>query len=369
MCLSEGSKIVIDACESFLISMLLPPISSSPSVASTVVTDRYHTPSPLTSGYQTPCEDVPPIPAKIISILQVNVTSTAPSLLSRPFRHHSPPLHPQAQANEMASTIKHFSKSSIDMLVADVLQNCIDLHRPLDLRACLRAKATLEMLLQCMQDPKGPMSRDMNEWEKLKRSCWRFAALMRVLSVAVPTMQGGRQYAPGTWVPQLVVVREPKVLDELPVGAEEEKELWPCWSVQAQRQKYRLWIRDSCVLLCVAHPSELQKVIVKHSYGLNRLNEAEFAKAMLPREQVDRDRCLLLTVRPTVERLGAAAVGKHAAISTLVNDEMLRTPIAFETEDKAAAALEHIRRSHAAFKERQKVSLEKVLLTASDLSE
>jgi hypothetical protein len=62
-------------------------------------------------------------------------------------------------------------------------------------------------------------------------------------------------------------------------------------------------------------------------------------------------------------------VGKHAAISTLVNDEMLRTPIAFETEDKAAAALEHIRRSHAAFKERQKVSLEKVLLTASDLSE
>jgi hypothetical protein len=81
VCLSEGSKIVIDACESFLISMLLPPISSSPSVASTVVTDRYHTPSPLTSGYQTPCEDVPPIPAKIISILQVSMPSTAPSQL------------------------------------------------------------------------------------------------------------------------------------------------------------------------------------------------------------------------------------------------------------------------------------------------
>jgi hypothetical protein len=69
-CLAEGSKIVIDACEVFLLCMLRPPASSS-STASTVVSDRFSTPSPL-SACQSPYEDVPPVPAKLISILQVS---------------------------------------------------------------------------------------------------------------------------------------------------------------------------------------------------------------------------------------------------------------------------------------------------------
>ncbi len=76
VCMTEGSKIVIDACEAFLISMLLPPpTSSSASAASAAVTDRYHTPSPFGSGYQTPFDDAPPVPPKIISILQVFVSA------------------------------------------------------------------------------------------------------------------------------------------------------------------------------------------------------------------------------------------------------------------------------------------------------
>jgi hypothetical protein len=91
MCLTEGSKIVIDACEAFLTAMLqLPPASSSSSVASTAVTassvssvastafaDRYSTPSPFGSGNQTPFDEVPPIPAKLISILQVSMAMSA----------------------------------------------------------------------------------------------------------------------------------------------------------------------------------------------------------------------------------------------------------------------------------------------------
>jgi hypothetical protein len=250
-----------------------------------------------------------------------------------------------------------------------VLHSCILLHKPLDLRLCVGAKATHELLLRCMRDPKGSRALDMTEWEKLKRACARFAALMRVLTVAVPTMEGSVPDALGSWRPQLVAVREPKVNDVIRVGPEEERELLTCWLVQAQRQKFLLWLRDSCLLLCAAHPTELQAVVVKASYGFNRLNDAEFAKANLPREQADRERCLLLTVRPTVERLEVSAVGKQVAISTLVTEEMLKVFIAFESEDKAAAGLEHVRRAHAAFKERQRVSLERVLLNARELSE
>ncbi len=266
------------------------------------------------------------------------------------------------------------------MLVADVLQSCLDLHEPLDMWRCLGAKTTHEMMLQCTaatpntstlfidliwltgtRDPNGARSRDMNEWEKLKRSCLRFAAIMRVLKVAVPEMKGLQ-------LQQLVSVREPKVKDALFVGPDEEKELLSCSIVKGQEpQRFRLWFRDNCILFCVAHPSELQRVLVRASYGLNRLSEAGFAN--LPRDHPDRDRCLLLSVRPTVQHLEAAAFGKHAAISTLVTDEMQRIEIVFDSADRASVALELVRKKHAYFKEQQRVSLEKVLLNTCDLFE
>jgi hypothetical protein len=208
----------------------------------------------------------------------------------------------------------------------------------------------------------------MNEWEKLKRACCRFAALMRVLSVAVPTMDGTSPGCPGAWKPQLVVVREAKLGEVITLTAEDRPQLFRCWLVEAQRREFYMWVRDSCVLLCAPHPSELQAVVVKYCYGFNRLNDAEFAKAMLPKEQTDRERCLLLTVRPTVDRIDAAAVG-NVAISAVVNDLMIRTFVAFESDEKASAALQLVRSSHAFFKERQKASLEKVLRDAVDLSE
>lgn len=377
-CLAEGSKIVIDACEVFLLCMLRPPASSS-SAASTVVSERFSTPSPL-SACQSPYEEVPPVPAKLISILQVmncSITAALSSALCIAYIITCAPAiiracrtltSPQAKVHEISSLIKQFSKSSIDMLVADVLQSCLDDHKPLDLWTRLGDKATHEMLLQCSGDANPHKARDMNEWEKLKRSCWRFAAIMRVLVVAVPSMNCLQQSGPGLWKPQLVVVREPKVKDVIVVGPEEEKELLACCIMKAQEpQRFRMWIRDNCILLCTPHPSELQRVCVKSCYGLNRLNEAGFAN--LPREHPDRDRCLLLTVRPSVQHLEAAAVGKHAAISTLVSDEMQRVEVVFESEDKAASALELLRKNHVFFKEKQKVSLEKVLLIACDLSE
>ncbi len=249
------------------------------------------------------------------------------------------------------------------MLVADVLQSCVDHYEPLDLWKCVNAKATHERLLQCAQDPTGRRQpRDMNEWEKLKRYCCRYAALMRVLA----SMQGSQQGAASVWSPQLVVVRETKLKDNLVVGAEDEKKLLACEIMKGQEAESRyLWIHQNCIVLGTPHPSEMQRMIVRASYGLNRLKDAQF----LPREHPDRSRCLLLTVRPTVQHLESVAEGKHAAISALVSESLIHVEVFFKSEDRAVTALELVLKSHTAFREQQKFALERALLSVYDLSE